>query len=109
MSTLTVMGYLDGVTYTVVADDTVDPTADRLRGIVTTADDEVLVALDNAVDQEVRLTSTGAAVTADMTTLRGELDGLVATTQVTSVVADPEGAMPEEYVEQADEEIGTTL
>lgn len=85
-----VMGYLDGVAYTVEADEDTTPDADR--GIITSASPlAILAALIVRVGEEVPTALPGGGATVSLTSYEGILAGLRNASEVHVVTGYDEG------------------
>jgi hypothetical protein len=99
MTVITATGYHEGVTYSLVADT---EQTDPLRGIITQAPAEVITAVEALSGQPVELHATGPTVLVGLGTVDGLVAGLVAATEVVSIIdgdgvdllAEPDGERP---------------
>lgn len=89
MSTVTVQGYLNGVSYAAVLDDEAETT--ETRGVMVQAPAEVVAAVEALSGQTGSLTTTGSPATIGLDTIEGALAGLMRATDVT----DYSGAAPD--------------
>jgi hypothetical protein len=92
----TVHGYLDGVSYALVADSTAK---DELRGIVTQGPVSVIAAVESLTGQRFPLTPTSAPVEVSLTDPLGLLAGLAQATQITSVEGDMPDGWPDKVAD----------
>lgn len=81
----TVHGYLDGVSYALVADTS---SKDEDRGIVAQGPDDVIAAVEALTGRSFPITPTGEDAKVSLTNPLGLLVGLAQVTEITSIEGD---------------------
>lgn len=87
MSTTTVNGYYDGVAYTVVLDDSIQP-PDPLTGVVQVAPPGLIAEIEAATGERSQIHPTGTSYEIGLDSIESVLAFLVNRTQVVNVSGD---------------------